>query len=255
MSITSTPGNADAYQEVLRDLMFFLDFAATVLSLFPAFRDAVTAGAWIPAAKRPRRVPAEQAQAHNLVWSPRRRRHICRWCARSTRTPGMPGRCAAPRLAQFARFAANAGPNHHLFSLSPDRALPDGDPDCILFCNKCGAYSTAKLVGLAGPCAGRPLYGPSRTRLKHMRNGVHPTKRWTGFSFPFPYAMGEQPAPLLEVVPAAPAVAVPPVAPSIDAAADEDDPAFMPFGDIHATDMVDAHAAEDAAWLGVFEPM
>ena len=58
------------------------------------------------------------------------------------------------------------------------------------------------------------------------------------------------------LVPAAPAVAVQPVAHIVDAAADEDDPAFVSFGDIHAMDKVDAHVhLDDAAWLGVFEPM
>ena len=66
--------------------------------------------------------------------------------------------------------------------------------------------------------------------------------------------MGEQPAPILEVVPAAPAVAEQPVAPCLAVASAEDDPALLSFGDVHAMDIDGAHA-DDAAWLGVFEPM
>ena len=72
--------------------------------------------------------------------------------------------------------------------------------------------------------------------------------------------MGEQPAPLLEVVPAVLTAdpALPPSAPPSPhrcaAVPDDEDPALMSFGAFPASDFVDAHDA-DAAWLGVFEPL
>ena len=164
----------------------------------------------------------------------------------------------APK-AQFARFAAHAGPNHRLCTLCPDRALPS-EPDGVLFCSKCGAYSTAKLVGLMGPCAGRPMYGPARTRLKHMLNGLHPTKRWTGVSGPYQYAMGEHPAPVLDVLTplaveteASPDAALPESHPA--SGFDHQDPEAYPaqeeFGELFEPAAFDP----DAAFFGCYEPM
>ena len=57
-------------------------------------------------------------------------------------------------------------------------------PDALLFCRKCGCYSTSRLVGLAGPRSGRPLIGPARTRLRRMGRGMHPVFPWTSTVFP-----------------------------------------------------------------------
>ena len=58
------------------------------------------------------------------------------------------------------------------------------------------------------------MFGPARTRLKHMLRDRHPTKKWTAVSSPYHSAMGELPAPVRKVLPTPAAVLEsPPVVP------------------------------------------
>ena len=110
-------------------------------------------------------------------------------------------------------WAKAAGPNHSLCVLVPDRAVPSS-VDGLLFCARCGAYSTAKVVGLRGPCPGRPFFAPARTRLKHMMSGSHPRKEWTGVVSRFSYFWEPKAAPVLLPGVLKGPVAEPPVTPA-----------------------------------------
>ena len=128
-----------------------------------------------PGTRRAQAVPAEGPPApprppsngHQFKWI--RRRWACQKCLRRTwrDPPFLAFQCAGHNQVLSELVSERRG--HALFVTST--------PDGILFvCMKCGCISEGvRISGLSAPCNTRPVSAHTRSNLKRIREGQHPS--------------------------------------------------------------------------------
>ena len=130
------------------------------LALFPSFKQ-LTAG--VPHTKRPRAkiLRPSRVHGHDLVWFGSS--WACSSCsARSTRSAGPSFVCPGPTRYQALLDNRNG---HDLFAI--------GDLSFVLvFCRRCGAYSSSRFANLMRACPGIPRSPAGLTRLVKSRHPV-----------------------------------------------------------------------------------
>ena len=102
-------------------------------------------------------------------WIKEGNRWCCENCPRSVRSKDKHLRRLCPSSFR-AGLGSHAGRSHSHWSVGK-----------VIFCGRCGAYSAHRLRGLADACRGKPSGLGAQTRLRKLRDGIHPTKgTWLG---------------------------------------------------------------------------
>ena len=143
---------------------------ASLLSLWPSFRECVRHEWWVPAERPVSRKGRKTTIAHECVWSVTMDTYRCSKCGRSSATRrAYPCTGTAP-TARHAPLATRFHKSHHMMVTD----LGTG-ADELFFCNTCGAYSQEKAKRLTAPCVRvveprTPPWYP----LERLRKGHHP---------------------------------------------------------------------------------
>ena len=74
--------------------------------------------------------------------------------------------CTSPSLLPQVPFASEVHPSHRKMLLRS-----------IVFCKKCGYWSSKKTQKLSDPCLNEPQHSDGRAKLKRMTDGYHPDRK------------------------------------------------------------------------------
>ncbi len=184
MAHTNADGRkaADEYEEELKSVSATMRWIGIALSQWPRASGVKARGKqWrreMGERRRARRRDAAARQGHDLAQS--RDGWQCLTCGRSAGTSQ-----GAKRLALSAckghtacrvKAQGNKPSGHILWAAEAERAQTGTLAPDLIWCGRCGAYSSARVYNLAKECRGVPEKS-ARTRLTAINMRVHPILR------------------------------------------------------------------------------
>ncbi len=173
---------AEAYEGNFKQLTAIATWIGIALSQWPRMAGGRPANKhWRREAghrRRARRQVAARSQGHDLTHG--RDGWHCTVCGRSARTWTGTKRLALSECrghtATRIRAQGPAPSAHLLWAAEAERSQTGSLAPDVIWCGRCGAYSSAKVYNLARTCRGVPEKS-ARTRLAAFNIGIHPISR------------------------------------------------------------------------------